>query len=87
MHCKVLGKKKINAEMTIWLIILRQCLILAFVDSFYLYDIKGRLCSDSNLKIKVFCNVKLKMEFIDKWHFDDVSNNKDLIMRCMRTTI
>lgn len=87
MHCKVLGKKKFNAEMTVWLINLRECLILAFVDSFYLYDIKGRLCSGSNLKIKVFCNVKLKMEFIDKWHFDDVSNNKDLIMRCMRTTI
>lgn len=87
MHCKVLGKKKFNAEMTVCLINLRECLILAFVDSFYLYDIKGRLCSDSNLKIKVFCNVKLKMEFKDKWHFDDVSNNKDLIMRCMRTTV
>lgn len=69
--------------MIIWLINLRECLILVFVDSFYLYDIKGRFCSDSNLKIKVFCNVKLKMEFKDKWYFDDVFNNKDLIMRCM----
>lgn len=57
------------------------------MDSFYLYDIKGRFCSDSNLKIKVFCNVKLKMEFKDKWYFDDVFNNKDLIMRCMRIII